>query len=283
MAFPVIQLQPKRKAKKTTGHKFSEVLFDYDLFCYDIGWAAHQKNEEGEETILPFSWVKDVIDTRIYEICNRLDCHSYRGYLSGKTNFRDAIATRDVYKGNRKSEKPRWYKAIRYFLQTMHKAQVIEGIEADDALSIDITSDPNAICVSRDKDLRQVPGWHYSYPVGNQQERDPELVDELGYLTFSNSKISGAGLKFFYAQTIMGDPVDNYKGLKGKGPAFAYKLLHDAESDLDCYQRVLASYQEKYAEDAAEELLEQARLAWMVREFDEEGNPVMWVPPREEI
>lgn len=272
--FPTMTIQKK---EVTTTGKFTTIVFDYDLFCYDIGWAAEQG--EGKEP-LSFSWVKEVIDTRIWEIRQTLGCGKYHGYLTGKGNFREELAERDVYKGNRKAQKPHWYEAIRTYLINQHHAEVIDGMEADDALAIYITKEPTAICVSRDKDLRQVQGWHYGYSVGKQPEYGPILVDELGELILTTDGIKGTGLKFFYSQIITGDTVDNYKGLPGAGPVAAYNTLYDAVSNEDCYQRVLALYEEKYAENAVQELLEQARLAWMVRELDEDGNPIMWEPPK---
>lgn len=256
--------------------KFSHLVFDYDLFCYDIGWAAEQG--EGQPP-LSFSWVKDVIDTRIWEIRQKLSCGVYHGYLSGSTNFRDDIATRDIYKGNRKSEKPHWYSAIRHYLVQQHHAEVVEGIEADDALAMFITNNPNAVCISRDKDLRQVPGWHFGYSVGNQREYGPYLSEDIGELSLNKSKLKGTGLKFFYSQVLTGDPTDNYKGLPGCGPVGAYNALCGLETNEEMYLTVLDMYKEKYPETAAEELLEQARLAWMVREVSEDGEPVMWEPP----
>jgi hypothetical protein len=40
-------------------------------------------------------------------------------------------------------------------------------------------------------------------------------------------------------------------------------------------------YQDKYPENALEELLEQAHLLWMVDTLDDNGDPVMWTPPTE--
>lgn len=265
---------PLQQPRRTRTGKFSQVLFDFDLWCYDIAFAAEGSDGSRRSP----SWVVEVIHTRLEEILDTLLTDNYKGYLTGKGNFRFDLAKRHPYKASR-PPKPHYYQFIRTYLEQQLNAEVVEGIEADDALAIALTDDPEAVCVSRDKDLRQVPGWHYSYSVGNQPEWGPELVDEIGYLKYKPGKLFGTGLKFFYSQVITGDTVDEYKGLEGKGPAYAYKLLDGCLCEREMYRRVLDSYEEKYAERAFEELLEQARLAWMVRQLHEDGSPVMWEPP----
>lgn len=93
------------------------------------------------------------------------------------------------------------------------------------------------------------------------------------------SKLSGAGLMFFYAQLIMGDQVDNYPGLPGKGPTAAFDILDGAEDEMDMYRRVRSAYKDYYPnrEYAMEMLKEQARLAWMLTSKYE-----IWQPPTKE-
>ena len=73
--------------------------------------------------------------------------------------------------------------------------------------------------------------------------------------------------------------MDNIPGCPGIGPKKAEKALEGLSQEEEMYQAVLALYEEKYPENASEELLEQARLVWMVRELDEEGQPIMWEAP----
>jgi hypothetical protein len=77
------------------------------------------------------------------------------------------------------------------------------------------------IICSRDKDVRQCPGWHYSWECGKQPSIGPIMVDELGHLVDKNAgkfnpltgkklplKVFGTGHKFFYYQMLTGDTVD---------------------------------------------------------------------------
>lgn len=58
--------------------------------------------------------------------------------------------------------------------------------------------------------------------------------------------LKGSGLKFFYAQIIMGDTADNYKGLKGKGMTAAYQLLDGCKTEKELYMATLTAYKEVY-------------------------------------
>ncbi|AWD90651.1 exonuclease-like protein [Pseudomonas phage Nerthus] len=90
--------------------------------------------------------------------------------------------------------------------------------------------------------------------------------------------LKGTGLKFFYAQLLIGDDADNYSGIPGKGPTYAYDLLDKCQSEKELYTAVLGAYKEHYGTGthlatnfrggrkhltAYQRMLEQGRLAWM--------------------
>jgi 5'-3' exonuclease len=136
----------------------------------------------------------------------------------------------------------------------------------------------DTIICSRDKDLRITPGMHFGWPCGKQLQFGPSRVTDMGELELKGGKkLVGAGLKFFYSQVLTGDAVDNYPGLPGCGPVAAHKSLHDCETEAELFERVAGLYQKKCGDTWREDMLEQCRLAWMVRELDEEGYPVQYV------
>jgi len=140
--------------------------------------------------------------------------------------------------------------------------------------------EPSTIICSRDKDLRQVPGWQYSWELGKQPEFGPEMIDKLGYLKFDNQKkkLTGTGLSFFFAQCLMGDSTDNIPGLPGCGPVAAYddlRINDGAQDMLDVVQHMYCSHYGSYV-DGDRELLEQGRLLWMVRRMNDDGSPQLW-------
>lgn len=198
-------------------------------------------------------------------------------------NFRDKVAVTKEYKGNRKADKPFHYDNLMAYAFGKYTTKVAVGLEADDLMSVDqwerykIGQWDTIIC-SRDKDLRITPGYHFSWPCGKQPQYGPARVTDLGEIELKNNgkKLVGTGLKFFYSQVVTGDVTDNYGGLPKGGPVLAYKHLHDAEDEAQLFERVAALYQEKFGDEWRDKMLEQCRLAWMVRELDEEGFPVMY-------
>ena len=151
------------------------------------------------------------------------------------------------------------------------------------------------IC-TRDKDLRMCPGFHYGWECGLQPEFPLQWVDELGTLTPKYKtkvnkkgeesevldKLSGTGLRWFYAQLLMGDSTDNIPGCPGIGPAKAYEYLKHFDTEYNLYAACADIYKEvcrKKEIDYKELLLEQAYLLWMVRGRDANNQLIMWEAP----
>ena len=255
-------------------------LLDGDILVYVAGSVA----EYGWDEIPPFSVAESFLVDRIDKICAAVGAtHPPIIYLTGRDNFRNAIAKRKPYKGNRKDVvKPYHYRNLVVYLKGVYGAIVVEGMEADDAMCIEQTKrlkDMDTIICTRDKDLRQCPGWHYGWESGKQGEFYPQIVDDLGYIELEKGKIRGVGSRFFYSQLITGDTVDNIPGVPKAGPVKAFKTLEGLSTDIEMYNAVLSLYQEMYGEYAEDELLEQAQLLWMVRELNSDGSPIMWRKP----
>jgi 5'-3' exonuclease len=171
----------------------------------------------------------------------------------------------------------------------MPHVRTVTGIEADDAMAIDHTETggKSTIICSRDKDLRQVPGWFFSWELGAQPKFGPVFIEEPGTLEYNKEKkkLSGTGFAFFCAQVMMGDTVDNIPGLPGCGPAKAYAALAPI-LDMSCdsvdevkdvlWDEVQDQYHGEYGNiDWMKPLEEQARLCWIVRRM----QPVMFNGP----
>lgn len=255
-------------------------LIDGDVLRYEIGAVGDIPDEDGGQK--SFDFVAEVLDGRIRDICQAVNAsHKPVIFLTGHTNFRDAIATSRPYKGTRKSTKPSHFENITAYMYNQYEVRLQEGLEADDLMAIEQTNKPDEVVVcTRDKDLRQVPGWHYGWECGQQREFGPELVTRNGWLNLDTSKkqpkLKGVGDIFFYSQLITGDSVDNIPGLPGAGPVKAYDVLTDP-NPWPLYERVLKLYlDDGYT---LEYLTEQAQLLWMTRELTPEGHPVLWQPP----
>lgn len=271
------------------------LLIDADLIAYEASSAAEMV-DEGHE-FRSFDYVIDYLDNIIHRICEAVGVDSPTAlYLTGQGNFRYDIATVKPYKGQRKDEeKPFYLEGARKYLEVAHGAEVVNGMEADDMLTITASKyKPDEVCIaSRDKDLRQMNCWQYSWESGKQPEWGPTLVDYIGDLDVKYvdkvlkngepsraiKKISGTGLRWFYTQCIVGDSTDNIPGLEGKGASLAYELLNEAETEEQMFRGVLGAYEQKYSEKARERLLEQGRLLWMCRDINPDGSAKMWELP----
>lgn len=222
-------------------------LIDSDILCYRVGFAT---NEESQSTAIE-SMAVFLEDLVLFDL---LDTDGYELFLTGKTNFRNDIAVTAPYKGNRKDKaKPVHLQLLREYLVKSWNATVSVDQEADDDIAIRATElGDEALIVSIDKDFLQVPVWHYNFV---KKEKKKVSVEE--------------GLHFFYKQILTGDSADNIKGLHRVGPVKAEKMLEGLTTEQQMYQCCVEAM-------GAERVLENARLLWLRRAYDE-----MWQPPKE--
>lgn len=155
-------------------------------------------------------------------------------YLTGKENFRDRYARIRPYKGNReKVSRPVHYEAIRAYLCNRWGAEVVEGIEADDAVATLAHSheyDPDRICiVSPDKDLLTVPGRLYNFRKRGKR-------DAMRILTPNEARVN------FYRQMLVGDPTDNVLGCYKTGAKSAGKIVTMSQTEVESAQAVLDEF-----------------------------------------
>ena len=210
-----------------------------------------------------------------------------------KPNFREAVAKKKEYKVGRKaSVKPLHYDNITEYLLATYDCVMAEGLEADDLLSVhQRNAEPlTTVICSRDKDLKMVPGMHFSWECGRQKQFGPERVDDMGRLfpiyrgvtakgEPKMAELKGTGMSFFAAQLLTGDAVDSIPGLPGCGPKKAFEALKPCTTVDELFLAVKDLYVIKFGDSWESELLEQGQLLWMVAELDEEGKPVMWCIP----
>jgi hypothetical protein len=183
-------------------------------------------------------------------------------YISGVGNFRNAIATRANYKGNRDATtRPVHTGAIRDYLVRKYGAIYVHGQEADDAIGIAMYEHPGSVCVSFDKDMLQCVGRHYNW--ADKSERTVTAKEAA---------------KFFWEQCLSGDPTDNIPGCKGIGPVKAHKILEDCKNNAECWKTVLYVYKDVHGEEGAAFALETAQLVYIRKKPNE-----IWSPPSEAV
>lgn len=253
------------------------LLLDADIILYEVSFAAeaywkYLHAERGEEVVVPPPWevVEDMLETRIPEIVNESGAEGEPIlFFTGKNNFRERIATTFIYKAER-PPKPYHYANIKAYLKSRYEFYEEDGLEADDLIGVFLTWKPDVyICGSRDKDLKQIPGWHYGWEVNKQPAFGPELVDEIGRLELSpdtkNRKLLGTGAKFLHLQMLMGDRVDTIPGLPNIGKVKAFKLINPCTTIDEMEQAVLEAYRRVYGDEAETRMIEVGRMVYMTR------------------
>jgi hypothetical protein len=273
-------------------------LIDGDILVYEVAFAGQYKEEDSDEVLLhSFDYVADILDEKIRQICDAVwATEEPIIYLTGSTNFRNDIAVTKPYKGNRKKEKPFHYKNLRAYMHHKYNVVMTEGIEADDAMCIEQTkriSKLDTVICSRDKDLRICEGMHFGWETGVSPQFGPTRVSYLGELRFDIREkadkngdmveyvhaVKGEGLKFFYAQLIMGDSTDNIPGLPKGGVTTVKAVLESCETEEELFKEVKQLYERRFGDAWEVNMLEQGRLLWMLREVNEDGSYKMWEIP----
>lgn len=284
------------------------VLLDFDILLYEVGFGSQFVNEKDELVARSFEDAVDLLKQRVSEIeaevwsneptmffltntkvlnskVNKARKREDKPPVEHKDNFRSTVAKTKKYKGNRKAAKPLHYDNLLAYMLINYDVHISNGLEADDSICIEHCRSPplSTIICTRDKDLRQVAGMHYGWPVGNQPAFGPKLVTEFGELELrGGKKLVGNGLAFQYAQVLTGDPVDNYGGLPRCGPIKAYALLKDAVDERGLFEAVKEAYKEKFEEVWEEKFLEQMDLAYMVRVREGDWLKLYSMPDGEE-
>lgn len=293
-------------------------LVDGDLLPYIVGYSipelmvfqAERRVRDGEcESIKDtpeFEQIKQKLCMTMNRWITSAGCDSAYIYMTDSAkNFRIDVAIQRQYKGNRKSEKPPFFYESRDFMINYLGAILSDGEEADDLITIHLWEQfqtfltqrvelgshthkqlASLVVCSKDKDLAISPGWHLNVTTG-----------ELGWVTYlgelyprysvssktgktSIDQIKGDGIKFFYAQMLLGDGVDNYTGIPYMLKRNIYDLLNPCKTEEELYYAVLSAYVNKYSEAGClienyrggsrhmkphEIMTEQGRLAHMQR------------------
>jgi hypothetical protein len=228
-----------------------KALVDGDIVAYRAAFATQDQSPEDA--------VAKVDELMSFIIDETIDfpfpsADDFSTYLTGKENFRFDIAKSHPYKGNRKeTEKPIYLYHCREYMIDKYNAVVSQGEEADDLISKAAAElGYNCVVASIDKDMLQLPCWHFNFGRKEWTKVTPE-----------------EGLKFFYTQILTGDRADNIIGLYGIGPKKADKLLQDCNTEDDLWSAVVKAY-----DGDTERVIENARLLWLRRY---EGE--LWCPP----
>lgn len=223
-------------------------LIDADFLAYSVGFACEEDEDPRMAKNRLTEWLTDIVYMD-------LKCEDYVAYTTGPNNFRYDVAKTVPYKGNRKDMKrPKHLDALKEHLKRLGAVETV-GIEADDAVAILNAQEPDKyIMVHVDKDLNQLPGWHYNPNKCEKYFVDQEEAD-----------------RNFWIQMLMGDRVDNIPGVAGIGPVKAKKALKECKTYEEMEAAVLKIYNDK--EYSLEYFIEQGQLLWLQRYEGELWQP----------
>ncbi|MCI4437976.1 MAG: hypothetical protein JHC33_14305 [Ignisphaera sp.] len=199
-------------------------LIDADIVAYRCSAACELEPEE-MALLRTHEMMQNIID--------EVGATEYRAFLSGPNNFRYKI--NPDYKANRKDkEKPKYLQACRDYLVREWNAEICDGYEADDALGMaqdkegDEEGSYDTVICSIDKDLLMIPGFHYNF-----------VKKEFLTVTYLE------GMKHYFKQMLIGDPIDNIFGVKGIGKVKAAKLIDHLDNAGDMYLVVRNLYDDR--------------------------------------
>lgn len=252
----------KNTSNMTNNTSNKLLLIDGDMIIYKAACAAEEEIRWDDETWTlqtNMNDAKEIVETQIKSIIKALNSSLIKVFFSPSRTFRHNLWP--AYKSNRKDKrKPLGLRELREWVSEKYDAVCYENIEADDAIGIWVTEDPeNRIAVSGDKDFGTLPCTWYNH-----------LNEEL---KTTNEKDAN---HFHLVQSLTGDTTDGFSGLKGIGPATAEKIL---KKGGDLWQTVVDAYKSKGSTE--EEALLTARLARILRsgDYDFSNNTVtLWNP-----
>ena len=200
-------------------------IVDADSIYFRVACVTQKQNE-----------IRKAIKHTMTEIRRNTGTDSMLIAVKGHGNFRNEIYPK--YKANRKELDPKIKKALQYGHQYMvdyYGAIMANGMEADDLVSIWTAEqrdmDRSTIVVGIDKDLLQIPGWHYNFVKKTSQEVDMDK----------------ANLNLML-QCLTGDTADNIPGIRGIGPKKAAAILSGVPMQRR-WNRVRASWRGHKAGD----------------------------------
>lgn len=147
---------------------------------------------------------KTLADVEHY--CNT-DNVTLQWFMGGEGNFRYEVDS--TYKGTR-GEKPFYTGIVKEMLIKATGATIVDAIETDDAVAL--LQRKNTIISTIDKDLLNVPGWHYNPNTRSVQKLKP--IESF---------------RLFLTQCVTGDTTDNIKGIKGLGKVKAKDIVSRVE------------------------------------------------------
>lgn len=204
-------------------------LIDGDSIIYSAFYGkkvadevtGEPKKEDGKYVIVPKTdeEIQESLDGILYHIFNEGKFTHYILFLKGEKTIADRLIYNPDYKQHRTKEIPEKWEFTKQYAVDRWKAEVIDDIEVDDAVRICSLRIANSHIVAIDKDLLWLTGENFNWRKNEWSTVSTE--EEEAYLAQS---------------LIIGDTVDNIKGIPGKGESYCKKKgIYDLKSAFGAY------------------------------------------------
>ena len=282
---------------------------DADIVAYQC--SCEKKNEPKSFDEMKYN--AEILIATIKKLAgaSRIKLHltSHKGDKGGR--FDTAILKE--YQANRKdrTNTPPMLHQMRDWMKKELRATMHENCEADDGISAAqyscIRRDRKnlSIICTLDKDLAMVPGLHLDWRTGSiTKVKDFGkiwLEEKTSKKDIKTKSLKGYGTKWFWAQMLMGDVVDNISGIPkvwngikfvSCGAVKAYELLNPCTNDAEAKQLIKEVYSEYDMMDEAIHYLHwktgigmtstevfesEAKLLWMRRRRGDPDDVLKWM------
>lgn len=231
----------------------SSVVAEKSIDWGDGIWTLHADENEGRR----------IFRESIHRLIGRVEADKAILAFSDSVNWRKEVLP--TYKANRaNTRQPLIRASLKEWAKGEFECVTYPTLEGDDVLGILATQEQRKkvkdtfIICTIDKDLKTIPGCHYSI---NEDRLFEVTVEEAD--------------RWHLMQALTGDATDNYAGCPGVGPVAAERIL-----DKDCsWEAVVAAYAKKGFGE--EEALVQARVARICRAEDydmKKHQVILWTP-----
>ena len=202
---------------------------------------------------------KDRIDDILSTIIHDTNSTHYKAFLESKGNNTFRKIVNRLYKANRVSkELPINFVEIKDYIIETYNPFLSVGVETDDSIVStlkyiqQVYPLTDIVIAANDKDYLTFPITHYDLYHGRMGDIKVVSKDEAEYN--------------FYKQLLMGDSVDNVKGIKGIGPKGASKVLDNSSNHfLSVCREYKNAYKGKWKD--------QIRLNYLMLKLRDDARP----------
>lgn len=191
--------------------------------------------------------IRQALDGIMYHLFQEGEFTDYIAFVKGSNTIVNRLLYNKEYKQQRSKETPEKWEFTKYYAIERWFATEVNDIEVDDAVRITNINIPNSHIVSIDKDLLWLKGTNFNWRKNEWYEVTQEQEEE--YLSRS---------------MIIGDSVDNIKGIAGAGEKFCDK--YKIKTLKDVFDRYLNHYP---ILTAVEEFYKNFKCLYILEQSDE--------------